>query len=171
VSNPKGNPNIAEAGKLYQWKKGEPSPNPSGRPKRLPITERYMSLLEQRLPDALRSELEAILKYKLPPRFSFGDAVAMSMLIEAVGGNLNAAREIREAVEGRSTQRIEPPPVEQPVDRRLVRARVMAGLLDMMAERAKTYNMAIPQLDNLAKAAGIDLDLPKEDERKDDKVQ
>ena len=34
IKNPKGNPNIAELGKATRWKKGEPSPNPAGSPKK-----------------------------------------------------------------------------------------------------------------------------------------
>ena len=82
------------------WKPGE-SGNPSGRPKKLPISGRYEALAELLLDEQLRSML------KLRKGSTYGDAVALGQYRAAIKGKSDAAREIREAVEGKATQRLE----------------------------------------------------------------
>jgi len=77
------------------------SGNPSGRPKRRPISDRNADLAETPLPDDVRQAL------RLKKGATQGDAIALAMARQAIKGKTQAAREIREAIEGRATQRIE----------------------------------------------------------------
>jgi hypothetical protein len=76
------------------WKPGE-SGNLSGRPKKRPITERYAYFLEVPLSDRER------VKRGLPKGATYGDAIALGQMKRAIM-NTQAAREIREAIEGRA---------------------------------------------------------------------
>ena len=82
------------------WKPGE-SGNPSGRPKSRPISDRYQACAEKRLPEDLRMML------KLKKGATYGDAVALAQFRAAIKGKSDAAREVREAIEGKATQRLE----------------------------------------------------------------
>ena len=83
-----------------KWKPGE-SGNPAGRPKKRPISERYEARAEMPLDEELRAVL------KLPKGATYGDALAFAQFRSAIKGKADAAREIREAVEGRTAQRLE----------------------------------------------------------------
>jgi hypothetical protein len=83
-----------------RFKPGQ-SGNPGGRPRRRPITERYAAMAEEPLEESLRLEL------KMPKGSTYGDAMALGQGRAAIKGNTSAAREIREAIEGKATQRIE----------------------------------------------------------------
>ena len=85
---------------LKPWRPGE-SGNLSGRPKRRPISDRYADLAEVLLPEKDR------IKLGLPKGATYGDAVALSVFESALKGRTDAAREIREAVEGKAGQRME----------------------------------------------------------------
>ena len=93
--NSKGTP-----ANLKPFKPGQ-SGNPGGRPKKRPISERYEALAEELLPDDLR------LMMKLGKGATWGDALAISQYRGALKGKSDAAREIREGIEGRATQRLE----------------------------------------------------------------
>jgi hypothetical protein len=82
------------------WKPGE-SGDPAGRPKKRPISDRYNFLVEMRLPKKLRLELG------LWKGATYADALAMRQIDAAIAGNCQAAREVREAIEGKSNQRLE----------------------------------------------------------------
>jgi hypothetical protein len=77
------------------------SGNPGGRPKKRPITERYAIIAELPLPERLRR------KYRLPLGVTWGDAGGFGAFEAMVKGHWGAAKEIREALEGKSTQRVE----------------------------------------------------------------
>jgi hypothetical protein len=83
------------------WKPGDPSPNPSGRAKKRPITDRYHEGLEAPLEENIRLALG------LPEGATNGDTVAKAQIRAAIKGKTYAARELREAIEGKSTQRLE----------------------------------------------------------------
>lgn len=51
------NPNIAEDGKAYRWKKGQ-SGNPSGRPKSKTLSDAYRNKLEEPVPNDRRSHVD-----------------------------------------------------------------------------------------------------------------
>lgn len=84
----------------YRFKPGQ-SGNPGGRPKKLPISERYAAVAEAGLPDDLRRQM------KLRKGATWGDALAISQFRAAIKGRTDAAREIREAVEGKASLRLE----------------------------------------------------------------
>lgn len=94
----------------YQWKKGQPSPNPGGRPKKAPISDAYAHHVGEPLPDDIRSKL------RLPKGATWADAMALGQLRSAVKGNTVAAKEIADRVEGRVTLPME---VEVPEDTQL----------------------------------------------------
>ena len=85
---------------LQPFKRGQ-SGNPGGRPKKRPITDRYHEGLEAPLEENIRIALS------LPEGATNGDAVAKAQIRAAIKGKTYAARELREATEGKSTQRLE----------------------------------------------------------------
>jgi hypothetical protein len=96
MANPRGNPQ-----NLIPFKPGQ-SGNPSGRPKRRPISDAYEAVADLPLPEDLRAKL------KLPKGAKYRDAVALRQFQMAIiKGNSPAAKEIREAIEGKATQRVE----------------------------------------------------------------
>jgi hypothetical protein len=93
---------------LPAWRKGQPSPNPSGRPHRLPISDTYARIADEPLPESMRKTL----KRKgviLEPGATCAEALVKGVLASAIGGDLAAAKEFREASEGKIGQRVSPP--------------------------------------------------------------
>jgi hypothetical protein len=72
----KTKPSERNLANLVKWEPGQ-SGNPSGRPKKKPITDRYERIV--------------------------GDAIALAPARQAIKGETGAAREIREVLEGRAT--------------------------------------------------------------------
>ncbi len=95
-----------EKGAPYRFKPGQ-SGNPGGRPKKRPISDRYAELAELELPEEER------IKYGLPEGATYGDALAIVRFNAALEGKPDAAREIREAIEGKTGQRGEETPGEE----------------------------------------------------------
>jgi hypothetical protein len=91
---------LTPAMEANKWKKGEPSPNPSGRPRKAPISDAYARHVGDPLPDDLRSKL------RLPKGATWADAMALGQMRSAVRGNTPAAKEIADRIEGRVTQPI-----------------------------------------------------------------
>jgi len=83
---------------LKPWKPGE-SGNLSGRPKKRPISDRYAERAETPLPEKER------IKRGLPMGATYGDALALGQFNAALNGRTEAAREIRESIEGKVSQR------------------------------------------------------------------
>jgi hypothetical protein len=84
-------------GKSTQWRKGQPSPNPGGRPK------------SRLLSDALRAQLGRI-KPDDPAGRSYAEAIAGNLIAIACSQDhsaVTAAAEIANRLEGRSMQRLE----------------------------------------------------------------
>jgi hypothetical protein len=100
----------------YKWSKNMPSPNPSGRPKKKPITDRYREALEVELPDEIRVQLG------LKKGATMADALARRMVIRAISGRqaVEAAREMREAIEGKTPTQPPEQPVPQTVNNTLI---------------------------------------------------
>jgi hypothetical protein len=86
--------------KAFRWPKGVTG-NAGGRPKKRAISERYAFVAEVPLPEAVRK------KFKMPVGSTFGDAGAVGTFLAMMEGKYGAAKEIREAIEGKATQRIE----------------------------------------------------------------
>jgi hypothetical protein len=91
------------------WKKGDPSPNPSGRPKKRPITDHYHDRLEKPVPEKIRlaMNIEAGAE-ELKPGATWGEANALRRAMDSVlqDGHM-ASKEMREATEGKAPQRLE----------------------------------------------------------------
>jgi Family of unknown function (DUF5681) len=85
---------------LKKWVPGQ-SGNPSGRPHKRPISDRYAEIVETILPDDVRNALG------LPKGATYGEAIALGQARQAIKGKPEAAREIREAIEGRTAARDE----------------------------------------------------------------
>src|SRR5580692_1218594 len=83
---------------LRKWAPGQ-SGNPSGRPRKRPISDRYAEIDETVLPDDVRNAVG------LPKGATYGDAIALGQARQAIKGKPEAARELREAIEGRTSQR------------------------------------------------------------------
>lgn len=80
------------------WKPGE-SGNPSGRPKNRPISDLYAEFAQRPVPEKLRRTLG------LAKGATFAEAQTVSLFIAASNGNVRAAREIREGIEGKANER------------------------------------------------------------------
>lgn len=92
------NPN--KKGLMPAWKPGQ-SGNPSGRPRRKPVSERYAFMCEVPLPEKIRKKLH------LQVGATYGDGLSLAQFHAALDGDTTAAREIREAIEGKSAIRTE----------------------------------------------------------------
>ena len=98
------NPNGTLENLRPAWRKGDPSPNPSGRPIRLPITDMYRRIADEPIPEAIRKAMKRN-GVSLPPEATFAEALAARVWVKALSGDSGAAREIREAIEGRTGPR------------------------------------------------------------------
>lgn len=96
---------MANEKNLKPWKPGQ-SGNPSGRPKKRPITEAFEALAGQKLPQAWREKLTKA-GFTVPANATYAWAVAIGQYGKAITGDSGNSREIREAIEGKATQRIE----------------------------------------------------------------
>ena len=93
---------------LRSWQPGE-SGNPDGRPGKRPITDLYFQQAVELLPEVIRLQFnEKLGEEVLPPGSSWARANALRRFMDAImeGGHM-ASREIREAIEGKSPQRVE----------------------------------------------------------------
>lgn len=85
------------------WKPGQ-SGNPKGRPRKRPLSDRYEQLLESPLPKEIREAM------KLPAGALWADALVLvsgRTALKHTETGILQRKEIREAIEGKATQRIE----------------------------------------------------------------
>jgi hypothetical protein len=97
------NPKIAEAGKATRFKPGN-SANPGGRPKKKHITEAYEKSLLLKAPE------DIVKKLGLPEGSRWADVMAAGMVRSAVKGNVPAAKEIADRIEGPVNEAVEGAP-------------------------------------------------------------
>ena len=83
-----------EIGRSTRWTKGQPSPNPGGRPSKTPLSDAYRRLLETPYPGDNRGR-------------TYVERIAEVVCFEAGGGDLAAVREIADRTEGRPRQNVE----------------------------------------------------------------
>lgn len=81
-------------GEATRWKKGDPSPNPGGRPKTAPLSQACRELLAQPVPND-------------PEDRTYAEAIAQTLAEKALAGDIRAAQEIADRAEGRPRQSIE----------------------------------------------------------------
>jgi hypothetical protein len=139
------------------------SGNPGGRPRKLVISERYLETSEKKLPKEIRLQIEGKLKIKLPKGITFGDALSQVTWMSALGcfelgRGLMATKEIREAIEGKATQRtwVLQPLVQQDGDE--LRKHILGKLVEISYKRHKLYNMPMPGLEKMASDAGVSVE-------------
>jgi hypothetical protein len=109
----KGNPNPRTDHLLeHQFKPGNPG-GPGGKRKR-PVSEANDDLLRLEIPVEMLDSLNMAIVHGvkrnmkvLKPGATWADAIAYGLVKKAVQGEVPAAKELRESVEGKSTQRIE----------------------------------------------------------------
>lgn len=80
---------------------GNPPPKSPGRPRTRPITDSYLKIVELALSDA---KLKALIQ-AIPSIAEFenaSEAIAFGLLVRAVRGDPLAAKELREAIEGKT---------------------------------------------------------------------
>ena len=100
----------------FRFVKGR-SGNPSGRPARLPVSGLYAKLCEMEVPENLRRKLNRGRKsLGLPKNCTFGEALVLRLFLKALAGSELAAKEIRVAIEGHPTRRVESLVVSAEVD-------------------------------------------------------
>src|ERR1700731_5150998 len=93
-----------EIGRATRWTKGQPSPNPGGRPNKTPLTDAYRRLLEMLFPGDERGR-------------TYVERIAQIVCYEAGSGDLAAVREIADRTEGRPRQNIEMNPMNLDLSR------------------------------------------------------
>jgi hypothetical protein len=95
-------------------RKGEPSPNPTGRPKRLPISDTYALFAPEPIPESIR---KAMKRRGIPvePGATFADALVLQVWMKAMYGDPKAAKEVRESIEGKAGLRPADPGDNEPV--------------------------------------------------------
>src|ERR1700736_137042 len=99
------NPNGTLENLRPAWRKGDPSPNPSGRPIRLPITDMYRRIADEPIPEAIRKAMKRN-GVNLKSGATFAEALATRVWAKALSGDSGAAKEIREAIEGKTGKRV-----------------------------------------------------------------
>jgi hypothetical protein len=98
------NPNGTPKNLRPPWRKGTPSPNSTGRPHRLPISDTYESLADEPIPDSVRKIMKRN-GVPLAPGATFAVALALRVWMRALNGDPVAAKEVRESMEGKAAQR------------------------------------------------------------------
>ncbi|SRR6266581_1017483 len=74
----------------FRFRPGK-SGNPGGRPRRLPVTERYAETLEMQLPPVQRRQVEQDIRMKLPKKYTFGELKRLTeeLRLSIVSGELS----------------------------------------------------------------------------------
>jgi hypothetical protein len=90
----------------FRWKPGV-SGNPTGRPKKKPISEAYEAAVNDPLPEELRKFKLGRREIELSEGATFADLIALGQAVSAMRGNTAAAREIADRLEGRVTEKID----------------------------------------------------------------
>lgn len=95
---------------LIPYKPGQ-SGNPSGRPKRAPVTDYLRDQLEMEVPkeilESLRPQELGILKLVMGESPTFGQFVAFKSIQATLKGDIFALKEVLDRVEGKVTQKVD----------------------------------------------------------------
>lgn len=90
----------------YQFKPGQ-SGNPGGRPRKQPITEYLIDQLDQPIPETMKTQLSPIFVEVYGTEATFGQVLAFKLVTQGLRGDMQAAREILDRVEGKVTKKVE----------------------------------------------------------------
>ena len=112
-----------EIGRSTRWAKGQPSPNPGGRPSKTLLTDAYRRLLETPYPGDERGR-------------TYAQRIAEVVCFEAGGGDLAAVREIADRTEGRPRIEASPLNLDLLTPEQLARLLALANRSDERAESA-----------------------------------
>ncbi len=96
------------SGLMPPWQPGQ-SGNPSGRPKKRPVTDEYFQLLNEPIPEKLRLQFnQSAGEEVLKPGATWARAGAFRRGLDSLmeGGHM-ASKEMREAIEGKAPLRLE----------------------------------------------------------------
>lgn len=149
----------AQLANLRPFGPDNPPPRSPGRPRKRPLSEAYedwlRELVDARTVAHLREE-----GVRIPLDCTNGDLVAMQMGREAIRGNVNAAKEMREAVEGKSVTRVE---LTTPEDRGF-EVRVSFELPEMKTVQPLDVETTVKNIETAVGEAIAE----KEDSEKDD---
>jgi len=73
-----------------------------------PFSDRYLAIAEEVMPEKLRQAFNKVAGAELlKPGATWGDCDAYAQFLQTFKGNVNAAREIADRVEGKPSQRLE----------------------------------------------------------------
>jgi hypothetical protein len=154
----RNNPDLARLGEPYRWQKGQPSPNPGGRPKAQPLTEALRQRLDQVDPEDGLTIVEKI---------------AEAQIRQALQGSVQHLHEIANRVEGQATQtqRIQHEAGDadfyqsEPGEAR--QREIFIRVMKIAWERHKEFGIPLPELpeaDRLATEAQLDEEAAKRKE-------
>lgn len=101
-ANNSGHANIVP----HQFKPGQ-SGNPGGRPKKQPITDYLIDQLDQPIPEAMKAKLPPIFVDVYGTEATFGQVLAFKLITQGLRGDMQAAKEILDRVEGKVTKKLE----------------------------------------------------------------
>jgi hypothetical protein len=96
-----GNANIA----AHKFKPGQ-SGNPGGRPKKQPITDYLIDQLDRPIPELMREKVPQIFVEVYGSNATFGQLLAFKLITQAVKGDMQAAKEVLDRVEGKVKQSV-----------------------------------------------------------------
>lgn len=85
-----------EIGTGTRWEKGQPSPNPGGRPRKTILSSEYASVLAQPYPGDKKGR-------------TFAQVIAWKIAMVAARGDIAAARELTDRTEGKVRREMEHP--------------------------------------------------------------
>jgi hypothetical protein len=88
------------------WNPGD-VPNPTGKNRNRPFSDRYAEIAEEVMPEKLRKMFNKEARAEvLKPGATWGDADAYGQFLQTAKGNVNAAAEVANRVEGKPPRRI-----------------------------------------------------------------
>lgn len=90
---------------LTPWKPGQ-SGNPSGRPKKQPLSELVLMQLDKPIPASMKEKLPPIFTEVYGPEPTFGDMLAFQLIATAAKGDMSAMNTVFDRVEGKTVQGI-----------------------------------------------------------------
>jgi len=90
----------------HQYKPGQ-SGNPGGSPKKQPVTDYLIDQLDQPLPDSMKEKLSPIFVEVYGTEATFGQLLAFKLVAQGLKGDMQAAKEILDRVEGKVAKKVD----------------------------------------------------------------